>query len=127
MAEKVIHPSVFTAGLNNTKEPKIFETPLIGFLREPFKPSCADSYLRMEVDNLYWKPFYENCNPKFNKLEYCFGFRFKDIYEILPNDMMLLGLDSSTMYQCFEKINLRKIKFILVKRQFKNCLLYKRN
>jgi len=110
--------------LNNTQEPKTFEKPIVSLLWFEFKPNRPDVYLKKEIDNFYWKPFYENCNPKFNKLEYCFGFKFDDLNK--KNDgVSSVGLEHSLRYSYDTKINLRKFKFILVKRQFKNCVLYK--
>ncbi len=80
--------------------------------------------------------FYEKCNPKFNKLEYSFGFKFRDLREGKLNTFEYPRLENVSMYgygkrrkkskEKFEKnINLETKDFILVKRKFKNSLLFK--
>ena len=108
LAEKVIYPSQITAGLNNTKEPKTFEKPIVSLLWFEFKPNCPDSYLRKEI----------------NKLEYCFGFKFDDLNG-KNHDAQILGLEHSLRHSYETKISLSKFKSILVRRKFKNRILYK--
>ncbi len=110
--------------MNNTKEPKTFEKPIVSLLWFEFKPNRPDSYLRKEIDNFYWKQFYENCNPKFNELEYCFGFKYDDLNG-KNHDAQILGLEHSLRHSYETKISLSKFKSILVRRKFKNRILYK--
>ena len=139
LTEKVIYPSQLTASLNNFKleDTKITKESCV-YLVDNSNPKYPDNILKMKTCNYSQEIFYQKCNPKFNKLDYAFGFKYIDLKEGDPFSMFSPRLVNTTMYgygkknktwMCKEKdgkkINLDKINFILVKRKFKNCLLYK--
>ena len=106
------------------------------YLVSDYNPKCPDNILKMKTDNRSQETFYEKCNPKFNKLEYAFGFKFPDLEEGDPYSFEYPRLETVTMYwygkrrkiskeKVGKKINLEKIDFILVKRKFRNSLLFK--
>ncbi len=123
--------------LYNSKEEdqKIAKKSFV-YLVSDLNPKCPDNILKMETDNRSQETFYEKCNPKFNKLEYAFGFKFRDLREGKLNTFEYPRLENVSMYgygkrrkkskEKFEKnINLETKDFILVKRKFKNSLLFK--
>jgi hypothetical protein len=123
--------------LYNSKEEdqKIAKKSFV-YLVSDLNPKCPDNILKMETDNRSQETFYEKCNPKFNKLEYAFGFKFRDLREGKLNSFEYPRLEHVSMYgygerrkkskEIFEKkINLDTKDFILVERKFKNSLLFK--
>ena len=139
LTEKVIYPSHLTAGLNNSKlEDKKITNESYVYLVKRGNPIYPDNILKMQTSNYSQESFYEKCNPKFNKLEYAFGFKYIDLEEGDPFSFFhpylvntwMIGYGKKNKTRIFKgkdgkKINLDKINFILVQRKFKNCLLYK--
>jgi hypothetical protein len=119
---------------SNIENQKIAKKSFV-YLVSDYNPKYPDNILKMKTDNRSQETFYEKCNPKFNKLEYAFGFKFPDLYNN-KYTFEYPRLENVTMYgygkrrkiskeKVGKKINLEKIDFILVKRKFRNSLLFK--
>lgn len=104
--------SILTEGL-------IYPTKMLGNIEENERlvhlslrePSQPDYVIRKTLNDCFKLTFN---SPKFNQLEYAFGFK-------LPNKLKNAKKhnDPTKIYGNDKKVNLKNIDFILVKRQFK--------